>query len=256
MRSRSRVSEKHPLWICPRCGARLVSRNLWHSCGRFTLASLFRGARPRVLALARKYVQTLRSLGDVQVIPQKSRLVCVARVRFGGLYPRKRGFVAAFALRRWIDSPRIVKTVDYGPRWRGHFVVVQFPADLDDELRGCRRLMTRSAYRPIWRAPDCRRPNAAALRSVCSRRRVGPLLQNDPRNKRAAAEPQRQPGKLECHEHIRPRSRTRSKCVARAQRRHENRSRRQVPSSAASPNSTGTPACDFPHDCRKSVGCS
>jgi len=22
------------LWICPRCGARLISRNLAHSCGR------------------------------------------------------------------------------------------------------------------------------------------------------------------------------------------------------------------------------
>jgi hypothetical protein len=25
-----------PLWHRPKCGARLVSRNLWHSCGRFT----------------------------------------------------------------------------------------------------------------------------------------------------------------------------------------------------------------------------
>ena len=135
MRSRSRLSEERPLWICPTCGARLVSRNLWHSCGRFTLASLFRGARPGVLTLARQYVRMLRSLGDVQVIPQKSRLVCVARVRFAGLSPRKRGFVAAFALRRWIDSPRIATRVDYGPRWRGHFVVVQSASDLDDELR-------------------------------------------------------------------------------------------------------------------------
>jgi hypothetical protein len=136
MRSRSRMREERPLWICPKCGARLVTRNLWHSCGRFTLASLFRGARPGVLTVARQYVRMLQSLGDVQVIPQKSRLVGVARVRFAGLSPRKRGFVAAFALRRWIDSPRIAKTVDYGPRWRGHFVVVQSPSDLDDELRG------------------------------------------------------------------------------------------------------------------------
>jgi len=136
MPSRSRLSEPHhPVWICPKCGARLVSRNLWHSCGRFTLAALFKGARPGVLSLARKYVRMLQSLGDVQVIPQKTRLVCVARVRFGGLSPRKGGFVAAFALRRWIDSPRIVKRADYGPRWRGHFVVVRSPADLDDELR-------------------------------------------------------------------------------------------------------------------------
>lgn len=126
---------RQPLWICPRCGARLVSRNLWHSCGLFTLEELFAGAEPSVLELARTYVSMLRSLGDVQVIPQKTRLVCVARVRFAGLSPRKDGFLASFSLHRWLDSPRIVRTADYGPRWRGHFVLVQAEADLNDELK-------------------------------------------------------------------------------------------------------------------------
>jgi Domain of unknown function (DUF5655) len=125
-----------PLWVCPRCGARLVSRNMWHSCGAFTLEDLFAKSAPDVIELARRYVELLRSLGPVQVIPQKSRLVCVARVRFASVYPRRRGFLAGFALRRWLDSPRIAKTEDYGPRWRYHFVLVQSEADLDDELRG------------------------------------------------------------------------------------------------------------------------
>ena len=77
----------------------------------------------------------LHSLGDVQVIAQKTRLVCVARVRFAGLSPRKDGFLANFSLHRWLDSPRIVKTADYGPRWRSHVVLVQSPMDLDDELK-------------------------------------------------------------------------------------------------------------------------
>jgi hypothetical protein len=123
------------LWHCPKCGARLVSRNLWHSCGQFTLDALFSGSTPGNLATARKYVALLKSLGDVQVLPQKTRLVAVARVRFAGLYPRKNDFLAAFALHRWLASPRVVKTADYGPRWRGHFVRVASAADLDDELR-------------------------------------------------------------------------------------------------------------------------
>jgi hypothetical protein len=122
------------LWICPNCGARLISRNLWHSCGQYALENLFANAEPSALALARRYVAGLRSLGDVQVIPQKTRLVCVARVRFCGLEPRKSGFVASFALHRWLDSPRIVKTVDYGPRWLAHYVRIRSDADLDDEL--------------------------------------------------------------------------------------------------------------------------
>ena len=123
------------LWHCPKCGARLVSRNLWHSCGRFSLEALFSRSSPRILAAARKYVTLLESLGDVQVLPQKTRLVAVARVRFAGLYPRKDHFLAAFALHRWLANGRIVKTADYGPRWRGHFVRITSSADLDDELR-------------------------------------------------------------------------------------------------------------------------
>jgi hypothetical protein len=112
-----------------------VSRNLWHSCGRFTLEALFSSSASGVLAAARKYVALLESLGDVQVLPQTTRLVAIARVRFASLYPRKDHFLAAFALHRWLTNRRIVKTVDYGPRWRGHYVRITSAADLDEELR-------------------------------------------------------------------------------------------------------------------------
>ena len=135
MKSTGNEKEPPPLWACPRCGARLVSRNLWHSCGQFTLEDLFANAPSDVLDVARRYVELLCSLGDVQVIPQKTRLVCVARVRFAGLQPRNNGFRIGFALRRWLKSPRIVKTADYGPRWRGHFVDIRSSGDLDDEVR-------------------------------------------------------------------------------------------------------------------------
>jgi hypothetical protein len=124
-----------PVWTCPKCGARLVTRNLWHSCGRFTLEALFAGSKPSVLALAKRYIALVRSLGDVQVIPQKTRLVFVARVRFAGLMPRKDHFVATFALQRRLRNPRIIQLVDYGPRWQMHLLRIQSAADLDDELR-------------------------------------------------------------------------------------------------------------------------
>jgi hypothetical protein len=56
-------------------------------------------------------------------------------VRFAGLYPRRHGFLASFALHRWLDGPRVVKKTDYGPRWRGQYVLVESASDLDDELR-------------------------------------------------------------------------------------------------------------------------
>ncbi|MFC6286609.1 hypothetical protein ACFP3Q_10380 [Nocardioides sp. GCM10027113] len=123
------------LWTCPDCGARLVTPRMWHSCGRFTLEELFAGSTPQALDLARAYVAMLHGLGDVQVLPQRTRLVAVARVRFAGLEPRHDGFVANFALHRWLDSERVVRRADHGPRWRAHQVRVGDPADLDDELR-------------------------------------------------------------------------------------------------------------------------
>ena len=56
-------------------------------------------------------------------------------MRFAGLYPRNTGFRVGFAQRRWLRHPRIVKTANYGPRRRGHFVDIRSESDLDNELR-------------------------------------------------------------------------------------------------------------------------
>lgn len=156
-----------PVWRCPKCGARLVQRNLWHSCGVFTLEALLACAAPSVLKLARAYVRMLRSLGDVQVIPQKSRLVAVARVRFAGLYPAKNSFTAGFALHRWLKSPRIIRTADYGPRWRGHFVRVESSADLDDELRA----WLQESHDVVGMQSDLRAEGSARTRRTAARAR-------------------------------------------------------------------------------------
>lgn len=129
------MSGLKPIWICPKCGARLVTKNLWHSCGKFTLETLFERCTAEALDIARRAVEMMESLGDTQVLPQKTRVVCVARVRFGGFTPRKHGIQVNFALHRWLESPRIVKTTDYGLRWRAHSVTIESLDDLDGELR-------------------------------------------------------------------------------------------------------------------------
>ena len=112
---------RSPLWVCPECGARLVSRNLWHSRVSSTLDALFEGAADPVRGAARRYVAVLRELRDVQVIAQKSRLVCVAPASGSPACIPGRG-------RSW-------RRADYGPRWRGHFVRIRSSVDVDDELR-------------------------------------------------------------------------------------------------------------------------
>lgn len=48
MSAKSRV----PLWTCPKCGAKLVTRNMWHSCGEATLADWKARMGPRARPLA------------------------------------------------------------------------------------------------------------------------------------------------------------------------------------------------------------
>lgn len=107
-------AKPRPLWRCPKCGARFVTKNMWHSCGRFTLEALFAKAEPTTLRLFRKYAALVRRCGAVTMIPQKSRAVFMARVRFAAVYPRRDGFVATFNLMRRITHERIVKHERFG----------------------------------------------------------------------------------------------------------------------------------------------
>ena len=135
----SRGLKNRPLWICPDCGARLASRNLWHSCGTFSFEDLFAGAADTVADAARMLITACEQFGDVQVLPQKTRLALVARVRFSSLVPRKKFLIVGFALHRWIDHPRIARTEDYGPRWRYHYLRLAEPSGVDSELLGWMR---------------------------------------------------------------------------------------------------------------------
>jgi hypothetical protein len=135
----SRGLKNRPLWICPDCGARLTSRNLWHSCGAFSFDDLFAGSTEGVTDAARTLIAACERFGDVQVLPQKTRLVLVARVRFSSLVPRKNSLIVGFALHRWLDNPRVEKTDDFGARWRYHYLRISDASGVDAELLGWMR---------------------------------------------------------------------------------------------------------------------
>jgi len=130
------VGASRPLWRCPRCGARLVTRNMWHSCGRFTLDPLFRRSEPHVLRLFKSLERMVRQCGPVTMIPQKTRVVFMVRVRFAAAYPRKASLLVGLGLPRLVKSPRIRKAEVYARHFIGHMVEIRSAGDLDDVFRG------------------------------------------------------------------------------------------------------------------------
>ncbi len=151
-----RLSTKAPLWQCPLCGARFVTRNMSHSCGRYRLADLFRG-KPRAVRTAYDRLRVLiQACGPVEIIPQKTRIVFTTRMRFAAVMPRSAWLEGHLNLARRVDDPRFFKIVQYGPATYTHsyrardaaFFDASFAALVEESyIRGCQAHERPSAAR-------------------------------------------------------------------------------------------------------------
>lgn len=131
-----------PLWTCPRCRHRFVTRNLWHSCVRIPLRTHFRGRAAHLFPTFQAWVRLARSCGPVTVYAQKSRIVIQARVRFAGAVVRTGYLDATLWLKRPIRHPRLRRLESYGSQGWGAYFKLESPDDIDAALG---RLM-REAY--------------------------------------------------------------------------------------------------------------
>lgn len=134
---------KRPLWKCPKCGHSFVTKNLWHSCVRVPLAAHFRGKPAERRKTFDRWLDTARACGKVTAYAQKSRIVFMARVRFGGAVVHKSYVDAGLWLRRKVDHPRLRKVEDFGRLGFGLHFRLESPEDVDAELAA----LMREAYR-------------------------------------------------------------------------------------------------------------
>jgi hypothetical protein len=129
------VTARSPaLWRCPKCGHRFVTRNLWHSCGRYRLSDHFVGRPPALRATFRRWVEVARACGRVTVYAQKTRIVIQARVRFAGAVVHGSWLEATLWLRRRVTHPRLHRIEAFGRLGYGAHFRLTAPADIDREL--------------------------------------------------------------------------------------------------------------------------
>lgn len=132
-----------PLWTCPKCRHRFVTRNLWHSCVRVPLTRHFTGRDPAVRRCFNAWRGLARECGPVTVYAQKSRIVFMVRVRFGGAITHPTWLEGTLWLKRRIEHPQLYRTEDFGPLGFGMHFRFTDPAQID---AAARRFM-RQAYR-------------------------------------------------------------------------------------------------------------
>jgi hypothetical protein len=150
-----------PLWTCPRCGHRFVTANSWHSCTRLTLDEVFARARPNVRASFDRWLAMAEQCGPLAVIPQKTRIVFMDRVRFAGAQVLRDRLRVSFSLTREVDRPPF-RLTRYAPGWVAHVFDIRDPSELDDpELQA----LLRESYRDLGQQGALRARRAAAAKA-------------------------------------------------------------------------------------------
>lgn len=124
-----------PLWRCPRCGHELVTRNLWHSCGRYRLEDHFEGRSEKLRWTFDALVEAAERLGSVTVYAQKSRIVLQERVRFANLVVRRDWLDLMLWLGRRVEHPLLHRIESFGRLGFGLHFKLRAPDDLDAALR-------------------------------------------------------------------------------------------------------------------------
>jgi hypothetical protein len=147
------------LWTCPKCGAKLITKNLSHSCGRATLADWQRRMGPKARALYDGFERMIRACGEYHVAPAQSRIAFLGLVRFAGITRlSEKGMTCSFALPHALRSERFEKVEEVVPGWWVHRLRIVEPGQLDRQvqrwLRDSYRLMgMRERLNPPARGP-------------------------------------------------------------------------------------------------------
>jgi hypothetical protein len=124
------------LWTCPRCGAKLISRNLWHACGDHSVEAFLAGKGERGRELFARFAAMIAACGRFEVAPAKTRVAFMAKVRFASVNRVGDDHIDVhLVLPRAIESPRFRKVERIG-KVHVHHLRLRDARDLDGELAG------------------------------------------------------------------------------------------------------------------------
>ncbi len=119
-----------------------MTANSWHSCSNYTLVHHFGGKDPVLRRLFNAWLNYVRQFGPVTVIPQKTRIVFMVRMRFGGASVRAGRLECRFLLRRRVDHPALHSVKEIVPGYFDSTIVLRNATQL--KAPGLRALVRES----------------------------------------------------------------------------------------------------------------
>jgi hypothetical protein len=125
------VNER-PLWKCPECRRVFANRNQSHACGRHRLSDHFAGKPVHIRRIFDRFVARLKTIGPVQILPEKSRIAFQVRMSFAQLTPRRQWVDGHVVLARRLEHPRFRQVQTFSPRNHLHTFRLMTVEDVDD----------------------------------------------------------------------------------------------------------------------------
>ena len=130
-------NDKHserPLWRCPACRRQFANRNQSHFCGRHELETHFEGKPPEIRAIFDAVLATIRRMGTVTVLPEKTRIAFQVRMSFAQLTPRLRWVDGHVVLARRMEHPRFRRIDTISLRNHVHHFRFSSVSEVDAEV--------------------------------------------------------------------------------------------------------------------------
>jgi hypothetical protein len=138
------------LWKCPRCGARLVSRNLSHSCGPHSVENFLAGASSTGRSRFERFVRVVAKCGPYETMPARTRVAFMAQVRFASVNRVTDEWMDVhFVLPRRLESPRFRRVERLGKLYVHHLRLTG-ARDFDRELERWLRASYREYGERRW----------------------------------------------------------------------------------------------------------
>ena len=149
--------EARALWKCPRCGAKLVSRNLAHSCGDYSIEKFLAGKSEAGRMLFQKFVALIGKCGPYETAPAKTRVAFLSKVRFASVNRVNDDTIDVhFVLPRALKGRRFRRVEQLGKLYVHHLRLGR-AEDFNDELLEWLRASYVEYGERAWLKPKGRR---------------------------------------------------------------------------------------------------
>src|SRR4029453_958658 len=130
------ISSSRPLWTCPKCDRQFVTKNMPHSCGRFSVEKFLAGKTAKAIALYEGFSAIVDDCGPVKIAPAKTRIGFQVRMIFAAVNKLSdSGLEAHVVLTRRFESPRFRRIETMSPKCYVHHFKIESLSELDEEVK-------------------------------------------------------------------------------------------------------------------------